>query len=129
MINPANSIWNKPKFVRISDRDLLYKWLAIKKHLINTILIRPIAGETNLVIDEKFIIAKHSKKFRLISQIDWAVYDTKDLANAIDTNTIDSYYEQMLADPQSDPNIWNDKIKEHELKTHYAERAGRASKI
>ena len=74
-------------------------------------------------------ITQTGKKFRLKSYIDWACYDSQDLANALETGTVDGYYEQQLRDPRSDPNVWRDKSEEMCMKSYYAARAGRASLI
>jgi len=76
-----------------------------------------------------FYIAKNSSKMRLRSHLDWCWYTPKTLAQAIDSNTVESYYEIMLNDIRSDPNEWKDRDIEMELKTFYAERVGRASLI
>lgn len=131
-MNPHNSIWNKPRDPHISDLMLYHRWKAIKKYISTTVSIRLLDyGYTRnmIIINEQCIIAKNSTKFRLLSQLDWAHYTAKGLATAIDNNDIDGYYERMLADTRSDPNQWNDYNKEMELKTHYAARANRASKI
>jgi len=126
-MNPHNSPWNKPSFVYINDQSLRWRWLAIKKHLTSN----PSIIEHNgiLTINGEFYIAKNSPKMRLKSHLDWCWYTPKTLATAIDTNTVDSYYEIMLSDVRSDPNLWKDKDIEMELKTYYAERNGRASLI
>jgi len=76
-----------------------------------------------------FITRKKSTKFRLISHLDWAHYEPRDLAHAIETDTVNEYYEHQLKDTLSDPNNWADRDEEMELKTYYAERVGRASSI
>lgn len=127
-MNPHNSIWNTRKEPFIKDKILYHKWASIKKYLTsrpNIMLIQ----ETQLKINNQFLISKNSSKFRLLSQLDWAVYDNKDLAQAIDNNAVENYYEKMLMNSLSDPNVWNDKTKEQELKVYYAARVGRASKI
>lgn len=127
MINPLNSPWNKSKPLFIQDRKLWLKWTAIKKYLKTT----PSVVERNgyLQVNGLFYVAKNSSKMRLISHLDWCHYTPKTLAQAIDGNTVEIYYETMLNDNRSDPNIWKDTDKEMELKTHYAMRQGRASLI
>ena len=124
MANPHNSPWNKP---RIYDKLLWSRWAAIDKYLTT----RPTIVERNhyLEINGVCYIAKKSTKMRLISHIEWCHYTAKTLAQAIDANNIEGYYEIMLNDVRSDPNIWKDRNFEMELKTHYAVRAGRASLI
>jgi hypothetical protein len=127
MINPVNSPWNKSKSLYIRDQKLWARWSAIKKHLTTT----PNVVERNgyLEINSLFYIAKNSSKMRLISNLDWSHYTSKTLAQAIDTNTVESYYETMLKDSRSDPNVWKDTDKEMELKTYYAFKKGRAKLI
>jgi hypothetical protein len=129
MVNPHNSPWLKPAstFVKIDDNRYRWKFMAIKKHITTTIT----AAEyhSHLAINKDIYIAKNSNKFRLKSHLDWAYYTPKTLANAIDNNTVESYYEIMLNDVNSDPNVWKDNDFEMELKTFYAQRVGRASSI
>lgn len=124
-MNPLNSPWNKLKPLYIRDQKLWGRWNAIKKHLTTT----PSVVERNgyLEINNLFYLAKNSSKMRLISHIDWCYYTSKTLAQAIDTNTIESYYETMLKDSRSDPNVWKDTDKEMKLKTYYAFKKGRAN--
>lgn len=126
-MNPHNSPWNKPKPVFIHDFKLWTRWAAIKKYLITT----PKIVERNgyLEINGICYVSKNSSKMRLIGQLDWCYYTPKTFAQAIDSNTIESYYEIMLNDIRSDPNVWKDKDFEMELKSYYAARAGRASLI
>lgn len=126
-MNPLNSPWNKPKKVFINDQKLYWHWLAISKHLTT----QPNVIERNhyLQINDNIYIAKNSSKMRLKSHLDWCWYTAKTLAQAIDTNTVEEYYEVMLEDCRSDPNLWRDKDVELELKSFYAARANRASLI
>lgn len=126
-MNPLNSPWNKPqpRSVWINNPLLRNKWAAIKRHLTTNPPIREYRGL--LKINECCYIAKNTTKMRLYSHIDWCFYTPKTLADAIDNNTIDVYYEIMLKDIRSDPNIYKDKDFEMELKSFYAARAGRAS--
>lgn len=124
MANPYNSPWNKPV---IYDKFLKQRWQAIEKYL---------TTKPNIVERKWFIeiegcayIAKNTTKMRLISHLDWCHYTAKTLAQAIDAGKIAEYYEQMLKDPRSDANVWNDTDKEMDLKTEYAARVGRASKL
>jgi hypothetical protein len=125
MINPLNSPWNKSKSFFIKDHKLWTRWVAIKKYLSTT----PNVVERNgyLEINGLLYIAKNSSKMRLISHLDWCHYTPKTLAQAIDKNNIENYYETMLNDSRSDPNIWKDTDKEMKLKSYYASRLGRVS--
>jgi hypothetical protein len=125
MINPLNSPWNKSKSLFIGDKMLWSRWVSIKKYLTTTPTIIERYGY--LEINHICFIAKNSSKMRLKSHLDWCHYTPKTLAQAIDGNNIESYYEIMLNDVQSDPNVWKDTDFEMELKTHYAARSGRAS--
>jgi hypothetical protein len=126
-MNPKNSPWNKPKNQLIQDFQLWARWKPIKKHLTTTARYQEWQGI--LEINEQFYIAKKTSKMRLKSHLDWCWYTPKTLAQAIDTGTVEEYYEFMLHDGRTDPNIWKDRDVELELKTYYAERAGRASTI
>jgi hypothetical protein len=112
----------------IYDQLLQQRWLRIRRHIKN-----PCSADEGfrgiLCIGNDVYVAKKSMKFRLRSHLDWAYYTPKTLAQAIDTNTVEQYYEIMLNDVRSDPNLWKDTDFEHELKAIYAERAGRASLI
>ena len=77
-------------------------------------------------INHEFFIGAKKTKMRMISRLDWVHYHPKDLARAIETDTVEAYYTQQLDDPASDPNIWADAVKEFELKTYYANRVGRS---
>lgn len=112
----------------INDKDLYRRWVAIAKYLKNTQhLFYEYRGQ--LSVDKQFLLAKHSPKMRLLSHLDWVHYTPKELAQAIDSNTIEQYYEQKLVDGRSDPNVWKRTDEEHELKSRYAAQAGRASII
>lgn len=130
MINPANSPWNKPKPTYIADKQLYFRWFSIKKYLTTDPKIYEGFGTLSIMVgNEKIFIAKNSQKFRLKSHLDWAYYTPKTLADAIDNDSIESYYEIMLKDVKSDPNDWKDKDFELELKSLYAARNKRASLI
>lgn len=77
------------------------------------------------VNNEFFITSKKKTKFRMISRLDWVYYTPKDLARAIETNTVEQYYSQQLADPNSDPNVWRNAVEEYILKDYYAQRVNR----
>ena len=126
-MNPLNSIWNKPAQTKIQDKALYFRWAAIKRHLSTTVDINEYNGI--LRIADCCYIAKSTAKMRLKSHLDWCWYTPKTLAQAIDSNTIEVYYEIMLKDVRSDPNVWKDSDFELELKSFYAARVGRASLI
>jgi len=125
--NPHNSPWLKPIFINIKNNILRSKYSAIKNHCTTTLTFAEYNGI--LRINKDIYIAKNSVKFRLKSHLDWAWYTPKTLANAIDTDTIESYYEIMLNDINSDPNVWKHLDFEMELKSFYAARVGRANII
>jgi len=112
----------------IADRKLYSRWTAIAKYLTspnhNVIEYNGMLG-----YNKQFLIAKNTAKMRLLSHLDWVHYTPKELAQAIDSNTIEQYYELKLQDGRSDPNVWKRPDEEHELKAFYAARAGRASLI
>jgi len=124
-MNPHNSPWNKPSPQLVQDKQLYWRWSPIKIHLSRSVPIQEYRGI--LRIDKDIFIAKHSSKFRIRSHLDWAWYTPKTLAQAINNNTVDQYYEIMLADVRSDPNEWKDLDFEQELKSFYAARVGRCS--
>jgi len=112
----------------IDDPKLYFRWQAIKKYMKQSkgYTLHDQMGQL-LIRDCKCYIAKHSTKMRLYSHIDWCHYTPKGLAQAIESDSVDQYYEQMLKDHRSDPNVWQRPDEEHEMKTYYAARAGRAS--
>lgn len=126
-MNPHNSPWNKPKPQIVQDKKLYWRWAPIKAHLNKVVPINEYQGI--LRIDKDIYIAKNSSKFRIRSHLDWTWYTPKTLAQAIDNNTVDQYYEIMLADVRSDPNDWKDQDFEQELKSFYAARVGRCSLV
>ena len=126
-MNPHKSIWNVPQTPVIVDNQLRNKWASIKRHLKTNPNIRECYGL--LKVNEFFFIAKNNRKMRLESHLDWTFYEPKTLAQAIDANTVESYYEIMLNDIRSDPNIWKDRDLEMELKSYYAARKNRADLI
>ena len=130
MVNPHNSPWLKPTYQKINDRQLFYRWMAIKKHLTTNPSISEYNGILTVMLpNTQLYIAKNTSKIRLKSHLDWSWYTPKTLAQAIDNNTVESYYEIMLTDVRSDPNLWKDMDIEMELKSFYAARANRASLI
>jgi hypothetical protein len=129
-MNPLNSPWNKPKFQTINDKLLYFRWSAIKKHLQKHHTVTEYQGVLAVTVDlVDFYIAKNSPKMRLKSHLDWSWYTPKTLAQAMDTGTVDVYYEYMLKDCRSDPNLWRDHDEEMILKSYYAAREGRATEI
>jgi hypothetical protein len=127
-MNPYNSPWlTKPKKPFIKDFTLRYKFSQIYQHLQNNIIAVQYNGI--LVLDKNIYIAKNSVKFRIKSHLDWAWYTPQTLAQAINNDDIESYYEIMLENINSDPNVWKDNDFEMTLKTYYAARINRASII
>lgn len=126
-MNPHTSPWYRKPRITITDQQLRWRWQSIQPHLVTT----PNVVEYNgiLAINKNFYIAKHSAKMRLRSQLDWVYYTPRTLAQAIDNNTVDQYYEFMMQDSRSDPNLWNDRDFEMQLKTFYAARAGRCEPL
>jgi hypothetical protein len=118
---PNNSIWS------IKDAKLRAIYSTIKFHATTDLVVSE--HHNILTINKKIYLAKNSIKFRLLSHLDWAWYTPKTLAQAIDSDTVDSYYEIMLAHVNSDPNVWKDTDFEMDLKSFYAARIGRANLI
>lgn len=112
----------------IHDPLLQQRWLRIRR-----LLTKPVSADEIrqgiLAIDRDIYVAKKSMKFRLKSHLDWAYYTPTTLAQAINTDTVEQYYEVMLKDVNSDPNLWKDRDFEMELKAIYAARVKRASLI
>ena len=125
MANPYTSPWLKPIRIYIKDHKYRAIYNAIKFHA--TTKFSVVEFHSVLTINKHIYLAKNSNKFRLRSHLDWAWYTPKTLAYAIDTDTVESYYEVMLTHCNSDPNIWKDTDFEMELKSFYAARVGRAS--
>jgi hypothetical protein len=136
MVNPYNSPWLKtttkstgPRVypVIIFDPMLKKRYSEILNFATNKMEVAEYNGI--LRINKQIYLAKKSYKFRIISHLDWAWYTPKTLADAIDNDSVEAYYETMLKDVSSDPNVWKDSDFEIELKTFYAIRNGRASDI
>lgn len=127
MINPHNSPWLKPVYINIRDTKLRSKYNDIKRYATSTLSVVEYNGI--LTINKNIYLAKNSIKFRLKSHLDWAWYTPQTLAQAIDSGTVDQYYEIMLNHVNSDPNIWKNTDFEMKLKTYYAVRVGRADLI
>ena len=105
----------------IDDIRLYSRWKAIKKHMVLQTGWRLTVWRGMLKVEDQLLIAKKSQKFKPLSRLDWANYKPKDLANAIETDTVLAYYDSVL-DYNHD---WRDTGKEKVLKTHYANRSGR----
>tara|TARA_R110002050_G_scaffold137518_2_gene261124 strand:- start:274 stop:657 length:384 start_codon:yes stop_codon:yes gene_type:complete len=127
MINPYNSPHYKPRTKFIQDKPLYFRWADINKYLPPNTYVPLVEqhGMLKIILEDGFLIAKKSPKFRPIGIIDWAHYTPKNLAFAILTGNLQSYYNFMLSDSRSDPNIWRDAIEEYTLKTFYKQRAGK----
>ena len=69
-----------------------------------------------------YVFARTKRRFRPVGILDWAHYTEAGLRKAILSDTIDEYYKTMLKDARSPDNVWDDKNKEKELKTYYADR-------
>lgn len=127
-MNPHNSPWLKNvKKPTVKDIVLRHKFAKIQHYSNNNLLGVEYNGI--LAINKHIYIAKNSIKFRIKSHLDWAYYTPKTLADAIDNNCVDAYYEIMLHDVRSDPNVWKDHDFEMILKSYYAARANRAEII
>jgi hypothetical protein len=109
----------------IKDPLLQQRWQRIKIHLHTTPKVYDYNGI--LSINKHIYLAKKTTKMRIKSHLDWVWYTPKTLARAIDTDTVEEYYEIMMQHVNSDPNVWNDHDFEMELKSYYASREGRAS--
>jgi len=113
----------------IPDVALYKKWQAISKYLTKTGHTLKVSSQSMLIVNKQFLLAKSKPKMRLVSQLDWVHYTDNELAQAINTNTVESYYEQQLKSANSDPNIWKRHSEEMDLKSYYAVRSGRADAI
>jgi hypothetical protein len=131
-VNPYAS----PLYARLTDTAQKRRNRAVVKR--NIVLLNIVRNFANwydfkdlsdthgiIKVNDEFFIGAKKAKMRMISRLDWVYYNPKDLARAIETDTVEQYYAQQLGDPNSDPNIWNDAVKEYELKTYYANRVGR----
>ena len=85
--------------------------------------------QQGLVINNLILISKRKTKFRPLSELDWAWYTPKGMGTAISEDNVLAYYEKMLKDKRSPPNIWKRRHEEMEMKTRYAVNANRASWI
>mgnify|MGYP003635444437 FL=1 len=112
----------------LSNPKFQHKWAMIQKHL-TTFAPRNVSrGFLHVYANSESIrlVKKRGNNImRINSRLDWVWYEPKDLANAIDTNTVLDYYAQQLLDPRSYPNTWKRPTEELDTKEHYAKRAGR----
>jgi len=114
-------VLNDPKLQKyIKDINLFHKWNKIKSNM--TVLASLKEVSQGLIINDEIIIAKNSDKMKLLRYLDWVHYDPKDLANAIMNKTTQEYYDKQLSHSRTDPNIWNDKQREKDMKEYYANR-------
>ena len=107
-------------------------WMWSKLSSIQKYCTKRIDTETyqqGLVIEGRYLIAKKKTMFRPLGQLDWAWYTAKGLGTAIENDTLDHYYEAMLKDDRSPPNVWKRRHEEMEKKTYYAVRSGLAEFI
>jgi hypothetical protein len=124
-VNPYNSPHRNDSWIK--DKHLWSRWNHIKQYLSGRQMLREINNQ--LLVNDEFFLAKHSPRMRLKSHLDWVHYRARDLARAIESGSIPVYYEQQMKSTNSPHNQWQDQHQEHELKTHYAHRAGRANWI
>jgi len=119
MINPKNSPWNKPTTPRLPNNLKQISKAVTRKDVfyINNQL------STIALPQVKIYLTNTSMKFRLKGHLDWVYYTDQSLADAINLDCVEVYYEIMLSHIKSDPNIWKDNQFEEDLKTHYANRA------
>jgi len=87
-------------------------------------------GRARLVLlNNSVYVSSKKTMFRPKGQIDWAYYTPKGLATALAEGNELAYYEYMLKDERSPPNIWKRRDEEMEKKTLYAVRSGLAEFI
>jgi len=92
--------------------------------------VKEIDPEKNCLWEEKnsytlfsdYVFARTKTRFRPVGVLDWAHYTQATLREAILNDNLDEYYKKMLEDERSPTNVWEDKHKEVELKTYYADR-------
>lgn len=108
----------------------LGKWLGIRRYITRShIYFSDNNTATIKTPTLRIYISKTANKFRIKSHIDWAYYTPQELADAINRDDVDVYYETQLKHQLSDPNIWKRLDEEQDIKSYYAARAGRASRI
>jgi hypothetical protein len=71
-----------------------------------------------------FLIAKNKTRFRPVGILDWAHFTMAGLRDAIQHETLNTYYLEMLEDPRSPSNCWKNKELETIKKDYYANRSG-----
>ena len=125
MINPKNSLWNKPKKQAIS------RYPKNLNQIVKTVTRKDVFYYDNnlstIVLPQlKIYLTKDSMKFRLKGHLDWAYYTDQSLSAAIDNDCVEVYYEIMLDHIKSDPNLWKHTQFEDALKIYYSNRAGNA---
>ena len=112
----------------LADPKFQYKWSQISNHM-TTGVFRYISHGYLIVKapreDVRLVKKRHKNIMRLTSRLDWVWYDAKDLANAIDSDSVLDYYVQQLSDPRSYPNDWKRLVEEEDTKEHHAHRVGR----
>jgi len=116
----------------INNPILKLRWLSVSKHLTEQIItVYDCNGILTIKLDKKITIylAQKTSKFRIKSFLDWAYYTPTTLAQAINTSSVEEYYEIMLDNVYSDPNVWKDYQFEIQLKSYYAARVGRCSLV
>ena len=109
----------------IADKILYSRWAAINKHLSIVPHLQVFTGLLKICSEGGFYIAKNKTKFRPIGVLDWAHYTPAGLATAIETQSLETYYQAQLLDAKSDPNVWSDPVVEAQLKDYYLKRAGK----
>ena len=104
-----------------------YVLLNICKHFSKFYVFKDIDDTHGYIkLNNQFYVSSKKKTtMRLISRLDWVYYEPKDLAHAIETDTVEVYYAKQLSNSQSYPNVWRDTSEEYDLKEYYANRAGR----
>ncbi len=100
-------------------------WLRIKRHLTVNVKETFSYGQLRIETTAKKVmyITQDSNKFRFKGVLDYARYEPKQLAEAINQGKVEDYYNLMLSHKKSDTNVWKDKSFEQLLKNYYHERA------
>lgn len=126
--NNMYNIKSKLKKAKAVDTKLNLKWNMVSRHMQTRKKTYIANGYLCVICDDAILrLVKQPGKniMRVNSRLDWAWYDPKDLAHAIDNGTVEAYYGQQLIDFRSYPNDWKDLVEEIDTKTHYAHRVGR----
>ena len=87
-------------------------------------LIYSSAPSVQGTVFNNFLIAKNKTRFRPVGILDWAHFTMAGLRNAIQNESLNDYYLEMLEDPRSPSNCWKDKEFEALKKEQYANRLG-----